>query len=82
MEGDLSKLRMGGYIPLKTEEGSAGTANERTMLKIWHDAEVAHGLHSEDDDRTKMTSTRAAEPFDAAKVEDVRDDGENDLKIP
>jgi hypothetical protein len=85
MEEDLRMSRVDGYTPQKKMgEGSAGTVNETMMLKIWHDAEVAHALHSVGGARTTRKTTRAEESSGASgkKVEGVRGDDGDGLKIP
>lgn len=72
------------YTPLmKTDEGSAGTANETMMLKIWHDAKMGHVLRS-GARTTKMTTREAVGLSDASekKTRGEADDYENGLKIP
>jgi len=84
VEEDLSMSRVDGYtLQKKTGEGSAGNVSEMMMLKIWHDAEVAHALHSVGGGRTMRKTTRGAESPGASgkKVEDVRDDDEDDLDL-
>lgn len=82
-EEDLRMSRVDGYTPQKKMGEGRGTVSETTMSKIWHDAEVAHALHFVDGSRTMRKTTRAEESSGASgkKVEDVRDDDGDDLKI-